>query len=72
MAWQISQLQMDYQQKRALVTLQEIGTAQNPNGYRSATVTFQEPENSNQPQSVTEEFLKARAKQILLDAASSI
>jgi hypothetical protein len=72
MVWKITQLQMDYEQKRALVTLTQQGIPQNLNGFLSATVNFPEPEDSHQQQSMTEDYLKARAKQILLDAANSL
>lgn len=72
MAFDISQLQVDLKQNRALVSLNKQGTPITPNDFESATVTFPVADNDQQREGMTEASLRQRAKQVLLDAANSL
>jgi hypothetical protein len=72
MAWDINQLSVDFKQNRAIVNMNKQGTPTAPNDYLNVSVQFPVDDNDQQKEGTAEQALKARAKQILLDAANSL
>jgi hypothetical protein len=66
------QLNVDFKSNRAVVSLIKQGTPPSMNDYMAANVQFAVADNDQQREGAAEEKLRARAKQILLEAANSL
>ncbi len=73
MAWQINQLMVDFHGNRATVSLAKMdATPAAPNDYSNVSVNFPVSDNDQLKEGAAEAQLKARTKQLLLDAANSL
>jgi hypothetical protein len=72
MAWEINQLSVDYKGNRGTVTLTKQPDPATPNDYQAVNVNFGVADDDQQKEGNAEAHLKARAKQILIDAANSL
>jgi hypothetical protein len=72
MAWEINQLNVDFHNNRAVVSLNQSGPPTAPNDYMNIMVNFGVADADQRKEVDTEQALKARAKQLLLDAANSL
>jgi hypothetical protein len=70
--WEISQLSVDYKQSRAMVSLFKQGPPTAPNDNMSISVNFAVADADQQREGAAEAALKARTKQILIEAANSL
>jgi len=72
MTWEINQLAVDYKNNRATVSLNKQGAPTAPNDYMNVNVNFGVADADQQKEGAAEAALKARTKQILIDAANSL
>lgn len=68
MPWKIQQLQVDFTQNRAMVSLQN----QEGNDWLNVVANFPRKDADQQTEGDAEAKLKAQAKKLLLDAANSL
>jgi hypothetical protein len=72
MTWQVNQLMIDFHGNRATVSLVQQGTPTAPNDYSSVSVNFPVTDDDKQKEGAAEAALKARTKQLLIDASNSL
>jgi hypothetical protein len=72
MAWQVNQLMIDFHGNRATVSLAQQGTPTAPNDYSNVSVNFPVTDDDKRQEGAAETALRARTKQLLLDAANSL
>jgi hypothetical protein len=72
MDWQINQLSVDFHNNRAMVSLTKQGPPTSPNEYLNINVNFGVSDNDQMKEGAAEAQLKARTKQILIEAANSL
>jgi hypothetical protein len=64
--------ELDFHNNRAVVSLSQPGPPAAPNDYINIMINFGVADADQRKEADTEQALKARAKQLLLDAANSL
>jgi hypothetical protein len=72
MAWEIQQLQLDFKNNRAMVSLNKQGTPPAQTDWMNVNVNFGVEDADQRKEAETEQQLRARAKQALIEAANSL
>lgn len=72
MAWDITQLQMDYYKQTATVSVSKQGGLLSADDYATVTISFHMIDDPQERESSTEQRLKALAKKLILEAAHAL